>query len=130
MNYLCLDYGEKNIGIAFSTGTLAEPLVTIDTATAIPTIVDLLGQYAINTIVIGISENIMADKTRAFARKLQAETDLPIDFHDETLTSQETRLKVAQMGMKRSRREGKIDHLVAAAILEDYLDSHPAHPDL
>jgi putative holliday junction resolvase len=125
MNYLCLDYGDKHVGLAFSSGQLAEPLFTIPTAKALPVILDLIDQYAVESIVIGLSEGKMADQTRAFAQKLQTLTPLPIDFHDETLTSQETRQKAAQMGMKKSRREGKIDHLVAAAILDDYLDSHP-----
>lgn len=123
MNYLAIDYGDKYIGLAVATGPLAEPIATIKIDGALTTIMELAGQYAVDTIVIGISEGAMAKKTRDFAKKLETLTPIPIDFHDETLTSQETRLQIAQMGMKKSRRESKIDHLVAAAILQDYLDS-------
>jgi putative holliday junction resolvase len=125
MNYLCLDYGEQHVGLAYSAGFLAEPLSTVATHQAIPFIKSIINTYAIDKIIIGLSEGIMAQKTQAFATKLSQVTHLPIVFQDETLTSQETRLRVARMGMKKSRREAKIDHLVAAAILEDYLESNP-----
>lgn len=124
MTYLSIDYGEQYIGLAVAAGPLAEPLLTVKKDQALAVISQLIDQHAVGTLIIGLSEGQMANKTRAFANELEATFNLPIIFQDETLTSQETRLKAAQMGMKKTKREGKIDHLVATAILQDYLDSH------
>jgi len=126
MNYLCFDYGDKHIGIAYSSGFLAEPLMTV-TLERVQTIVpELIKKYAIQTLVFGLSEGEMAAKTRLFASTLQSLVKLPIVFHDETLSSQETRLHLAQSGKRKKSREAKIDHIVAAAILNDYLDTLPS----
>ena len=125
MNYLCIDYGDQYLGLAVAQGPLAEPLATIPMTHALEKITTLIDQYAIDAVILGLSEGKMAERTQAFADKLKSVTDLPIDFQDETLSSQETRERAAKMGMKKSRRESKIDHLVAAAILQDYLDSQP-----
>ena len=122
-NYLCLDYGEKHIGVAVATTFVAEPLEVIPTSQAINRIEQLIAQHSITNILLGLSESLMADRTKIFAKKLEARFHLPIHFHDETLTSQDTRRQMAQEGAKRKIRQAKIDHYVAAAILQDYLDS-------
>ena len=119
---LGLDYGQKHLGVALALGPLAEPLQLLPTASAFPQI-QLIHQYQVDAIVIGLSEGQMAHTTHRFGQELQQATGLPVYYQDETLSSQETRLKLAQSGQKKSIREGKIDHLVAAAILQDYLDS-------
>jgi putative Holliday junction resolvase len=123
--YLGLDYGEKHIGVAVATTILAEPLEVINTNSAIERISLWLTKYHITDIVLGISENETAEKTKVFAKLLEDTFHLPLHFQDETLSSQDTRRKLAQSGLKRSIREAKIDHYVAATILQDYLDSNP-----
>lgn len=122
-NYLCLDYGEKHVGAALATTFVAEPLEVIPTSQAINRIEQLVTQHKITHILLGISESLMADRTKIFAKKLEERFHLPVTFHDETLTSQDTRRQMAQEGAKRKIRQAKIDHYVAAAILQDYLDS-------
>lgn len=125
MNLLGLDYGEKHIGVALATTFVAEALEIISTHKAIEKIETYVQQYAIEAIVLGISENQMGKKTRDFARVLSEKFQLPIHFQDETLSSQDTRRQMAIQGLKRSVRQAKADHYVAAAILQDYLDTHP-----
>jgi putative transcription antitermination factor YqgF len=122
MNYLCVDYGLKHVGLAIATTPLAEPIATVPASQAVDRIAQLITDHQITQLVIGLSENQMAEKTRAFAGELARIFNLPVNFHDETLSSQETRQKMAQSGLKKSKREQKIDHLVAAAIIQDYLD--------
>lgn len=124
-HYLCIDYGEKHIGIAVATSFVAKEIETIPTNQAMIRIKELCIEYQITDFVIGISENQMAQKTQGFAQSLVDEFHLPIHFQDETLSSQETRIRLAQKGAKRKIRESKIDHYVAAAILQEYLDSNP-----
>lgn len=124
-NYLCLDYGEKHIGVAVATTFIAEPIEVIPTSMALARIKELILEYQITDIVLGLSENIMADKIKAFAQIVSNTYKLPIHFQDETLSSQDTRRELAKQGIKRSIREAKTDHYVAATILQDFLDSHP-----
>lgn len=122
--FLCLDFGLKHLGLAIADASLAKPLQTIPTNQALSQIQSLVHQYQIKSIVIGLSEGKMAQLTRLFGRQLSQLTHLPIYYHDETLTSYDVRVKAAQAGIKKSRRQGKLDHFAAAAILQDFLDTH------
>ncbi len=123
MVVLGIDYGLLHCGIALGIEGLAEPVATVATKNVISHLEQLVGVYKPQTIVLGISEGEMAKKTRAFAQDLESRFAIPLVFQDETLTSQEVRQEAARLGMKRSKREAKIDHLVAARILQDYLDT-------
>ncbi len=123
MNLLGLDYGDKHIGVAVATTFVAEALEVIHTNQAFEKIQSYITTYHLDGIVLGLSENQTAIKTKAFAAELDKKFHLPVYFHDETLTSQDTRRQMAQAGVKRSIRQAKTDHFVAAAILQDYLDS-------
>lgn len=122
-NYLCIDYGEKHVGLAVATTFVAQELETIPTQLIMSRLKEICLEYDITDVVIGLSEQKMGEMTKAFAALVATEFRLPIHFHDETLTSQDTRKHLAQMGAKRKTREAKIDHYVAAAILQDFLDS-------
>lgn len=132
MNILCLDYGTRRIGVALATTPLAEPLVIIPNVTktasdivtshAIDAILRLIDQHMIALVVVGISEETMAAKTRQFIETLATYTSIPIEEMDETLSSYQT---YAQMQtMKKSKRDGHRDHYAAANILQNYLDTH------
>lgn len=122
-NLLGIDYGEKFIGLALALGPLAEPLETIPMAHAFQLIPILIDKHQLQKLVIGLSEGHMAQKTKSFGTQISEITGLPVVYHDETLSSYDMRLKLAQSGAKKTKRERKIDHLVAAAILQDYLDT-------
>jgi len=121
-NILAIDYGLQHIGLAIATTPLAEPIITAPTSQVITTIRQIIDKYNIDLILIGISENDMANKTRLFADKLTQEFHLPIKFIDETLSSYETRQQIAQANMKKKKRQQKTDHFVAASLLQNYLD--------
>jgi putative Holliday junction resolvase len=125
MNLLGLDYGEKHIGAALATTFVSQALEVIPTHQALQRIGDLIKEHHIDAIILGISENQMGEKIRNFAQQLSETFHLPIHFQDETLSSQDTRRQMAKQGVKRSVRQAKTDHYVAAAILQDYLDVHP-----
>lgn len=123
MNLLGLDYGDKHIGVAVATTFIAEPVKVILTQSALDIIHRYIEEYQIEAIVLGLSENETAQKTKHFAQQLSNQFHLPIYFQDETLSSQDTRRQLAKLGAKRSLRQAKTDHYVAATILQDYLDS-------
>jgi len=123
MKLLGIDYGEKYIGLAVATTMLAEPVVTIEKDKALLRIAQLVDEFQIEQLVVGVSEGEMAEKSKIYGEVLAQQYHLPVVFVDETLSSSESRLKAAQMGMKKSKREGKIDHYAAALLLQDYIDS-------
>jgi putative Holliday junction resolvase len=137
MNYLCIDYGTKRVGVAIATTPIAEPLEIIPNSTksmddvASPfvfrRIQELLDLHAIEKIIIGISEERMAVQTRRFINELETSTSLPIEEMDETLTSYEAYQQMRPM--KKSKREGDRDHYAAATILQNYLDLHEQRLD-
>jgi putative Holliday junction resolvase len=124
MNLLAVDYGEKYIGIAIAQTPLAEPVVTVEKSHVTKKIIELIDYYQIDTLIVGISEGSMADKSRQFGNELHQLTGLPVKYVDETLTSSESRLQAAKAGFKKSKREAKIDHYAAALFLQDYIDNY------
>lgn len=130
--YLAIDYGTKRIGLATNYATLVEPLMVLENHTslsepivsqeALMQIIQLCAAKEIAAIVLGLSESVMAQKTKLFAKLLESKISLPIHLVDETLSSQEVvaRLQMAAASLK--KRQGPIDHYAAALILENFLD--------
>jgi putative Holliday junction resolvase len=125
MHLLGIDYGRRHVGIAVATTPLADPVAVVPTQDSLNYVEKLINEYAIAAIVIGLSEGNLAQETQQFARRLQKKSKLPVYYQDETLSSYETRRQAAEAQIKRSRREGKLDHVVAAHILQAYIDTHP-----
>lgn len=127
MRILAVDFGEKRIGLATSdaSGVLATARRTLarrDDDAAIAEILAFCQEEEIGTILLGIprspdgDESPFAARIRSFARKLSARTDLPILFHEETLTSNEAARRLPPGSSRES-----LDQTAAAVLLEDYL---------
>jgi putative Holliday junction resolvase len=130
---LGIDHGDARIGIAATDdfGILAHPVETIDRARVEPVerIAQLVTQRRIQTLVIGLplrmdgSEGSSAEKTRAFAYKLQARLpDLPLVFVDETLTTSAAAGKLRAAGKKAKQQKGLIDQAAAVEILNSWME--------
>lgn len=135
---LGIDYGTKRIGVAVSYGSLAEPLMVINNSGSEKTDNQVVIESALHEIagicqvegaveiVVGVSEQEMADKTAHFAKLLQEMTHLPVCLTDETLSSQTAEQKLREAKAPRQKRSGKIDHFSAALILEEWLETKQA----
>jgi putative Holliday junction resolvase len=140
-----LDVGERRIGVAASdaTCTLARPVGVLRTtgldgdalALVRAELARLDDDEGLASIVVGLprrldgSPNAMTPRVEAFAVRLQAETDLPVIFQDERLTSREAESRLAERDKDWRARKGRLDAAAAAIILQDYLDTHPVvHP--
>lgn len=118
---LAIDYGTKRIGLALSHASLAVPLEVIEYQSleeALTRINYLCQEHGVNQLVLGISEQKMAEQTRIFRDQLIKKVNLPIEFIDETLSSHDVREKMRERG---KRITGPIDHLAASLFLEDWL---------
>lgn len=121
--YLGIDYGDARIGVAVSYGSLAEPLVVLSNdGTHWETLQSLVNEYRITHLVVGQSEQAMAEKSQAFATELAQITKLPYTMHDETLSSKEVESKLKEQRQGKKQYRGPIDHFAAAVILQRYLD--------
>lgn len=130
---LALDVGTKTIGLALSDTTLmiATPLDTIRRARFRDDVRRLLAEVArhgVGGIVIGLplaldgSDSKRTQGVRQFAKNLAAETDLPIAFWDERLSTAAVERGMIAGDLSRRRRAQIIDKAAAAYILQGLLD--------
>lgn len=133
MKVLALDHGAARTGVAVSdpTGTLARPLPAIrkvDAPEGMRVLVDLIATEAPERIVVG-EPRLMSGKkgtqariARGFAKRLRAETSVPVELMDERLTTTEAGRRRAEAGPRKGPGPD-LDSLAACVLLEAYLRS-------
>lgn len=139
MSILGLDLGKRRIGVAIAdTSALGvRPLATLVRTT--PTedfnaLRAMVADWRVDHIVLGLplnmdgSEGPAARHAREFARQLSETTAVPVDLHDERLTSFEAKSRLKDFPRKRGERKLLIDQIAATLILEDWLAEH--RPDV
>ena len=120
---LALDHGSARCGCAISdpSGTLATPLPAIerpDTRRGLAAIARLVERQGAERVIVGLpltlsgDEGVQAGDARTFAERLERRLSVPVELHDERLT---TRLA------ERTGGEGDADSRAAAHLLESYL---------
>lgn len=133
MKILCLDVGEKRIGLAVSDelGIIANGLGTIrrkDTKTDISKLKNICTQLSIDKILIGVPYNIDGSVSRngekiiKLAKKIEAETALPVDYINEAYTTVDAQKYLLEADMSRKKRKKVIDKLSAVIMLQEYLE--------
>lgn len=136
--YLCLDYGDKRIGVAvsdeekkfsFSRGIL------INDQGLSGNLLSLIRSENIEKIILGYPMNLRSERTELTEKvekfkdkleKLLQKNSIEADFEyfDERFTSKLARENILSSGLKKSKRQDKglIDSVSAQIILQDYLD--------
>jgi putative Holliday junction resolvase len=131
---LCVDYGERRLGLALSDElrTIAQPLTMIDrarTTDAVGAICALVAPNQIGEIVVGMPFTLKGESAQsaslvtAFARDLNLRSGLPIVTWDERLSTRQSERALIESGMRRQKRKTKVDSVAAALILQSYLDA-------
>jgi putative Holliday junction resolvase len=134
MRILCVDHGEKRIGLAVSdaTGTIASPLTVINhVARAVDAaqVASAAAEQGAVRIIVGQSfdedghPNAAGRAAARFAEALRAQTSLPVEMWDESLSTFDARAARIQGGLARKRRSGHHDSLAAVVILQSYLEA-------
>lgn len=127
---VCLDVGEKRIGVAVAdlSVRIAVPFDTVLTdGNEIEAIARIVEQERADTIVIGYPRNQSGEATaqtsyvEQFAKQLE-DIAAKIVFQDESLTSVIAEQRLA--AHKRPYTKADIDAQAAAIILQDYLELH------
>jgi putative pre-16S rRNA nuclease len=127
---LALDHGEARCGCAISdpTGTLATPIDAVerpDSERGIQMLARLVEEHDAERVVVGLpvtlagDEGEQAERARTFAVRLGRRLSVPVELHDERLT---TRLA------ERSGGRSSADSRAAAHLLESYLARSQARP--
>ena len=126
-----VDYGESRIGVALSDplGIMATPLTIVSRTREnkdIIALLDIAAENDVARIIIGLplsmdgSQGPQAEKVKTFAEELARNTDIPIEFKDERLST-----VVAKDLVQKARkvdRKTRYDAAAAALILQSYLD--------
>ena len=123
MRVLALDHGSARCGAAISdpSGTLATPLRALarpDTKNGLAAVAQLAQESGAERVVVGLpltlagEEGEQALRARTFAERLARKVSIPVELHDERMT---TRLA------ERTGGQGDADSRAAAHLLESYL---------
>jgi putative Holliday junction resolvase len=134
MRILAVDPGSKNLGIALSdpTSTIASPLTVlkhISRHANAAAIIALAEQHGAGMIIVGQSIDQDAQPTfegrRAarLAAEIQAQTDIEVGLWDEGFSTVSAREAQLALGSPRRKRQGHLDDLAAAVILQSFLDA-------
>ena len=137
MRILAVDPGEKRLGIALSdpSGIIANPLMVIRHITRAmdaATIAQLADEHQAGLILVGQAldeENQPSAQGRRAAKLAEAihqQSNLPVKLWDESGSTQAARQARQALGVRRARRQGHLDEIAAAYILQTYLDAQNA----
>jgi putative Holliday junction resolvase len=138
MRTLAIDLGTRRVGLALSDsgGRFASPLDVLEINSpdkAIPPILAIINEESVLRIVLGLPLNMddslgpAAKSVIAWSKELQKQTDLPILFIDERLSSfaaEQDLIARKRLGEKITRKQKKsqLDALAAASFLQAFLD--------
>ena len=130
---LCLDLGDKRIGIAISDEfrLTAQPHKVIERKNSsfdFSKIIDIIESFQIGEIIVGMPFNMngsmgpQAQKALAFIDKLKDKVQIPINQWDERLSSCAAEKTLIEANISRRKRKNIIDKMAAQYILQGYLD--------
>lgn len=125
MNILGIDFGLKKVGIAIAISKIAEPITVLryeDENKLVERIKEITQKELIEKIVVGVSEGQMAENSKTFGQKLSTETQIPVEFHDETLSTKDAIKLAIEGGLGRSKRKSLEDAFSATLMLQNYID--------
>lgn len=139
MRALGIDLGERRIGVALSSGSVASPLETVPRSgnrqTDHARLLAIAAEWEVDTLVVGLplsldgSEGPAAVLVRSEIAELAAATSLSVVPYDERLTTvTATRLLQESSVPGRSQRQ-MVDQVAAAVLLQAWLDHRASHSD-
>lgn len=144
MRVVALDLGTRRIGVALcdAGGTLATPYTTITRAGDVRAdrarVAEIVAEVGAELVLVGLPLSMDGSVGPAAAAALEeadalrAVLDVPVESHDERLTSVSANRSLAVAGVagrRRSdaaRRSGAVDQAAAAILLQSWLDTHRA----
>jgi putative holliday junction resolvase len=138
---LGVDPGSKRIGVAVSdrSGSIASPLVVIQRTRSkqhdLAQIARLARDEEAEVIVYGLPLNMDGSMSRAAkaatveAKQLATLVDVPVEMHDERLTTVSADRSMLDAGMNAQQRRQVVDKVAAAIMLQSWLDARSIRLD-
>lgn len=135
---LGIDPGTKRIGVAVSdlSGTIASPLLVLERSRSKQHDLHELARIArdeeAEVIVVGLPLNMDGSRGKsaqaaiAEARRLATLVDVPVEMHDERLTTVAADRSMLEAGLDAIQRRGRVDKVAAAIMLQSWLDGRAA----
>lgn len=131
--FIGLDLGTTSLGVSITdkTNTIVSPLVLIkfkneDYSTALKEVLDIIKEYNITDVVLGLPKNM--DNSMGFAatrsinfKNMLEENNIAVHLEDERLTTVEAINIMKNNGVKKINKSGNTDILSAVLILESYI---------
>ena len=135
MRVMAIDYGDQRIGLAVSdpTGLLCGEAWTMqewNMERASQRIAEEAARREVGTLVLGLPKNMdgsegpRAEKSRAFAALLEADSGLEVVLWDERRSSIEAHAILHAAGKKEKVHRKTVDAVAASLILQGYLDKN------
>jgi putative Holliday junction resolvase len=134
VRHLGLDIGEARTGVAVSdpSGTVATPLTILDSRALERdpvAVLDLLAEYDVGVVVIGLpltmagDEGPQAARVRQVGEMLAGAMTIPVTYWDERLSTSAASRAMSEGGVRSRKQRGGRDHLAATVVLQSYLDA-------
>ena len=134
MRIMALDIGETRIGIAISDPgeRVASPVCVLpatDVLSHAKPFKRVLEDWEPELLLCGLprtlsgEEGPQAARIRETATRIARACDLPLEFTDERLSSQEAKRSLREKGMSEREMRGKIDMIAASLFLQAWLDA-------
>lgn len=123
MNLLAIDFGTKRIGLAYSINGIifTLPMVNNDDK-FIVTLQQIITDYRIEKIYVGLCEGKIAEMTKKFIEKLSPVIKLPIETVEEAVSTIEANNIFLESRKNIKSYKKQIDSIAAAVILNRVID--------
>ena len=133
MRVICLDVGERRIGVAVTdaldlTAQGVETIWCKGVENDLARVQEICKQYETDRILCGLprnmdgSEGFQAQRVRTFAEKL-TEVGYNVRFQDERMTTKLATGVLLEADVRRSKRKDVVDKLAATYILQSFMDA-------
>ncbi len=135
MRILCLDVGNKKIGVSMSDPTLsiAQALKVYRRGSLREDLKEfraLIAEYDIERIVVGLPKDLSglvgkkAQEVLEFAEILEKHAGVPIVLWDERFTTNEAHRVFEMANVNHKKRKPYLDMMASQLILQGYLDAN------
>jgi putative Holliday junction resolvase len=122
------------VALSDPEGLLASPFTIInciEETVDIEAIVDIIRENQVERVIVGLprsmdgSIGLQAEKVKNFTLKLSQQTEVPLEFRDERLSTVSAKRLMQGIKGKKNRKIIRHDAIAAALILQGYLDEEP-----
>ena len=135
MRILCLDVGDKKIGVSMSdpTHSIAQALKLYRRNSLkedLKEFRNIISEYDIERIVIGLPKDLSgeigkrAQEVMGFAEALEKSVGLPVVLWDERFSTNEAHRIFEMASISHKKRKPYLDMMASQLILQGYLDAN------